>query len=59
MPGAKGGWVLVSDAIKKPLPDAAPFPGGLRRGAQPATESEAEAAAEGGDEAPAEKKDKE
>ncbi len=65
VPGAKGGWVLVSDAIKKPLPDEAPFPGGLRGGAQPAAEGgdeapvEGEATPETGDEAPAEDQDKE
>ena len=26
VPGSKGGYVLVSDAIKKPFPEAAPFP---------------------------------
>ncbi len=30
VPGAKGGWVLVSDAVKRSLPDEAPFPGALR-----------------------------
>ncbi len=30
VPGAKGGWVLVSDAVKKPAPKDAPFPAGLR-----------------------------
>ena len=30
VPGAKGGWVLVSDALKMPLPGEAPFPGGVR-----------------------------
>ncbi len=65
VPGAKGGWVLVSDAIKKTLPDEAPFPGGLRGGAQPAAEGgdeapvEGEATPETGDEAPAEKQDEE
>ena len=33
VPGAKGGYVLVSDAKKKPLPEDAPFPAGLRGGA--------------------------
>jgi large subunit ribosomal protein L3 len=39
VPGAKGGWILVRDAVKKKLPDAAPKPGGFRlpeAGAQPA-----------------------
>jgi large subunit ribosomal protein L3 len=30
VPGSKGGWVTVKDACKKPLPDGAPFPAGLR-----------------------------
>ncbi len=30
VPGAKGGWVLVSDARKRSLPEAAPYPAGLR-----------------------------
>ncbi len=30
VPGARGGWVLVRDAIKKPLPDDAPRPGAFR-----------------------------
>ena len=28
VPGAKGGWVLVSDARKRSLPEAAPYPAG-------------------------------
>jgi len=30
VPGSKSGWVLVNDAIKKPLPKDAPFPAGLK-----------------------------
>ena len=30
VPGAASGWVLVSDAVKKPLPKDAPKPAGLR-----------------------------
>ncbi len=29
VPGAKGGWLLVRDAVKAPRPEAAPFPAGL------------------------------
>ena len=29
VPGSKGGWVLISDATKKPLPEEAPFPAAL------------------------------
>jgi large subunit ribosomal protein L3 len=41
VPGSKGGWVLVRDAVKKGVPDNAPKPGAFRR-------SEAAVAAEGG-----------
>jgi large subunit ribosomal protein L3 len=30
VPGAKGGWILVCDAVKKPLPTEAPKPGAFR-----------------------------
>ena len=30
VPGSKGGWILVSDAIKKPLPKDAPRPGAFK-----------------------------
>ena len=30
VPGSKGGWVRVSDAIKSSTPDGVPFPGGLK-----------------------------
>ena len=30
VPGSKGGWVKVQDAIKKTLPENVPFPAGLR-----------------------------
>ena len=29
VPGSKGGWVMISDARKKNLPEEAPFPAGL------------------------------
>ncbi|PYG30297.1 50S ribosomal protein L3 [Pelagimonas varians] len=44
VPGSKGGWVTVKDAVKKPLPDDVPTPAGLR-----ATAAPAEAPAEGGE----------
>ena len=31
VPGAKGGWILVRDAVKRPLPEAAPKPAGFRK----------------------------
>lgn len=46
VPGSKGGFVLVSDAKKKPLPDDAPYPAGVRGGAAPAEDATAEQAAE-------------
>ena len=30
VPGSKGGWVTVKDAVKKPLPDGVPFPGAIK-----------------------------
>ena len=35
VPGAEGGWVRVSDAVKRVRPDGVPFPAGLRA-AEPA-----------------------
>jgi len=31
VPGSKGGWILVRDAVKHALPEAAPKPAGLRQ----------------------------
>ena len=50
VPGPKGGWVLISDAIKAKLPEDLPFPAGLMSDA--AEDAPAEEAA--ADEAPAE-----
>ena len=33
VPGAKGGWVLVHDAVKRALPEGAPKPGAFRKAA--------------------------
>ena len=33
VPGAKNGWLMVRDAVKLPMPEAAPFPGAMRRNA--------------------------
>jgi len=30
VPGAKGGWVLLRDAVKRRLPEAAPKPGAFK-----------------------------
>jgi large subunit ribosomal protein L3 len=43
VPGSKGGWVLVRDAVKRALPSDAPKPGSFRKGSAPA---EAQASAE-------------
>ena len=48
VPGSKGGWVYVADAVKKARPESAPFPAAVAAAA--ATEAPAETPAE---EAPA------
>ena len=48
VPGPKGGWVLISDAVKAKLPEGVPFPAGLAGDAveeAPAEEALAEEAA--------------
>ncbi|MEM9146645.1 MAG: 50S ribosomal protein L3 [Pseudomonadota bacterium] len=52
VPGAKGGWVTIKDAVKKPAPDGLVLPAALRPKAEPETaapveEAPAEAPAEG------------
>ena len=61
VPGAKGGWLLVRDAVKKAAPEGAPMPGAIRvkerasnGAAEAATETASEAAAETASEAAAE-----
>jgi large subunit ribosomal protein L3 len=51
VPGSKGGWVRISDAIKHPLPEDAPFPAGLRASAAPEAGAPESGAPETGDEA--------
>lgn len=47
VPGSKGGWVTVKDAVKKKAPDGLPYPAGLKAAV---TEAPAEEApAEGGE----------
>ena len=46
VPGSKGGWVTVKDAVKKKLPDGVPFPAALKKAADAAAE---ETPAEGGE----------
>jgi large subunit ribosomal protein L3 len=40
VPGHKGGWLLVKDAVKTPRPEGAPYPAGIR---QPAANNDAPA----------------
>jgi large subunit ribosomal protein L3 len=50
VPGSKGGWVLLRDAIKKALPENVPTPGAFRGGSAAKDEAKpAEAAAEEAD----------
>ena len=44
VPGSKGSWVLIQDAVKKPLPESAPMPAGLKGEAKPEAEKEEEKA---------------
>lgn len=48
VPGSKGGWVTIKDAVKKKLPENVPFPAALKSAATEAPA--AEAPAEGGEE---------
>jgi large subunit ribosomal protein L3 len=41
VPGAKGGWVLLRDAIKRKLPEGVPFPGSFRLPEGPSAAAEA------------------
>ena len=48
VPGSKGGWVMIRDAVKRKLPDGVPMPAALRGAAAAAAPAEtAEAAGEG------------
>ncbi len=46
VPGSKGGWVMIRDAVKRALPAEAPIPGAVRGGAAPAEEPVEEAPVE-------------
>jgi large subunit ribosomal protein L3 len=46
VPGAKGGWVLLRDAVKRTLPETAPKPGAFRKGSGEAANGSATAAPE-------------
>jgi large subunit ribosomal protein L3 len=55
VPGSKGGWVTVKDAVKKPFPETAIIPGALRSAARlAAAAAEAAAAAAAAEAAAAE-----
>lgn len=43
IPGSKGGWVHLRDAVKRKLPDSAPFPGAIRKPSAPAAAAPAQA----------------
>ncbi|SPH16494.1 50S ribosomal protein L3 [Defluviimonas aquaemixtae] len=45
VPGSKGGWVTIKDAVKKPLPDNVILPAALRSQAEAAKKAAEEAAA--------------
>ena len=45
VPGAKGGWVTLKDAVKKPTPENVIYPAGLRSMKEEAERAAAEAAA--------------
>lgn len=45
VPGSKGGWVTVKDAVKKPFPENAILPAALKSAAQEAAKAAEEAAA--------------
>ena len=48
VPGTKGGWITLRDAVKKKLPEAAPKPGKFRLPqAQEQTTAEAQASEQG------------
>jgi large subunit ribosomal protein L3 len=39
VPGTKGGWIMVRDAVKKPAPKDAPVPGKFKLGSEAAAET--------------------
>ena len=56
VPGSKGGWVTIKDAVKKPLPDNVILPAALKSAAEEAAKAAEEAAAAAAAEAEAEAK---
>jgi large subunit ribosomal protein L3 len=49
VPGSKGGWVTIKDAMKKKLPDGVPFPAAIKTAAALVEAPVADAPAEGGE----------
>jgi large subunit ribosomal protein L3 len=45
VPGSKGGWVTIKDAVKKPFPENAILPAALKSAAEEAAKAAEEAAA--------------
>ena len=53
VPGAKGGWVTIKDAVKKPFPENAILPAALKSAADEAAKAAEEAARQAEEEAKA------
>jgi large subunit ribosomal protein L3 len=49
VPGSKGGWVTIKDAVKKAAPAGLPMPAALRAAAAAGAAPAAEAPVEGGE----------
>ena len=49
VPGSKGGWVTIKDAVKKKLPDGIPYPTVVKLEAAPVEVTVAETPSEGGE----------
>jgi large subunit ribosomal protein L3 len=58
VPGSRGGWVTLRDAVKRALPEGAPFPAGLRKANRAAAVTDEAPAAEAEVTAPAETEQK-
>jgi len=56
VPGSKGGWVTIKDAVKKPFPENAIMPAALKSAAEEAAKAAEEAAAQAAAEEEAEAK---
>ncbi len=46
VPGSKGGWVFLRDAVKRPLPEGVPMPAALRQSGDAPQAAEAAPAAD-------------